>query len=482
MRLAPRSLFGRLVLVLLGGLVVAQLLSAAINYAERTQQLMHASGVQSAQRVADAAKLLDSLGAEERRRVAAILSVPPQIVTLDRAPAALDGEARDERLATFREAVRNALGDGREIRVSMREASAASQAAFESRRREMMATHGPMGGPGMGRPGMGGPGMGGPGMGGPGMMRGVFFLTQVRLSDGSWVTFDTLLPEDSAPPSWKLPVTLAILLAAVLAVSIVAVRWLTRPLKALATAAEELGRNIHRPPLPEIGPTEVRDAATAFNRMQARLARFIEERTRVLAAMSHDLKTPITRMRLRSDLLDDEALRAQFEKDLAEMEAMVTDTLAFMRGLESTEAPRPIDVMALLESLQADNEAMGREVRLEGRASAPVPGVAQLLRRCLSNLVDNAVIYGGHASIRVEEEPRELRIRVRDAGPGLPESELERVFEPFYRLEASRSRETGGTGLGLGIARNIARSHGGDVRLRNHPEGGLEAILTLPHA
>jgi signal transduction histidine kinase len=468
MRLLPRSLFGRLVLVLLGGLVVAQMLSAAINYAERTQQLMHASGAQSAQRVADAAKLLDSLDPGERRRVAAILSVPPQIVTLDRSPAAIEGETGNEpRLAIFREAVRSALGDGREIRVSMREASAVSQAAFEHRRREMLEMHGPMGGPGPR---------------GPMMMRGVFFLTQVRLSDGSWVTFDTLLPEDSAPASWKLPVTLAILLAMVLAVSIVAVRWLTRPLKALATAAEELGRNIHRPPLPEVGPTEVRDAATAFNRMQARLARFLDERSRVLAAMSHDLKTPITRMRLRSELLDDDALRAQFEKDLAEMEAMVTDTLAFMRGLESTEAPRPIDMMALLESLQDDNEVMGREVRIEGRATAPVPGVAQLLRRCLSNLVDNAVIYGQRALIRVEEEPVELHIRVRDAGPGLPEAELERVFEPFYRLEASRSRETGGTGLGLGIARNIARSHGGDVRLANHPEGGLEAILTLPRS
>jgi signal transduction histidine kinase len=456
--------------------VVAQLLSAAINYAERSEQLMHASGVRSAQRVADAAKLLDSLGMEERRRVAAILSVPPQLVTLDRAPAAPDeAGGADPRLPAFRDAVQSALGDGREIRVSVREGSAASYAQFERRRQEMQG----MGGRGMGGPGMG---MGGPGMGGPGMMRGVFFLTQVRLSDGIWVTFDTLLPQDTAAPSWKLPATLAVLLAAVLVVSIIAVRWLTRPLNLLATAAEELGRNIHRPPLPETGPTEVREAATAFNRMQARLARFIEERTRVLAAMSHDLKTPITRMRLRSELLDDESQRAQFEKDLGEMEAMVTDTLAFMRGLESSEPPRPIDVMALLESLQADNEAMGREVRIEGRTTAPVPGVAQLLKRCLSNLVDNAVIYGQRASIHVEESPGELRIRVRDAGPGLPQDQLEKVFEPFYRLEASRSRETGGTGLGLGIARNIARSHGGDVTLRNHPDGGLEAILVLPRA
>lgn len=467
MRLVPRSLFGRLVLVLLAGLVAAQLLSGAINYAERSHMLLQASGMQSAQRIAEVAKLLDSLSPPERARIVSILNVPPQVVTLEAGP--LPGDAAGEggaQLAMFSAALRRAMGDGRELRVSARKASAGWSAALERRHGEMMRN---APGPGMGS-----------GTRAPMMMGGMFFLTQVRLSDGTWVAFDTHLPEDAASLPGRLLLTLAILLATVLAVSVVAVRWLTRPLKALAAAADELGRDIHRPPLPESGPTEVRHAAQAFNRMQARLARFIEERTRMLAAMSHDLKTPITRMRLRADLLDDEELRSQFEKDLAEMAAMVTDTLAFMRGIESAEPRRPIDVMALLESLQADNEAMGREVAIEGSATGTVSGVPQLLRRCLANLIDNAVLYGKRATIRIEEGPTELAIRIRDAGPGLPQSELERVFEPFYRLEGSRSRETGGTGLGLGIARNVAQSHGGDVRLRNHPEGGLEAILTLP--
>jgi signal transduction histidine kinase len=214
--------------------------------------------------------------------------------------------------------------------------------------------------------------------------------------------------------------------------------------------------------------------------MQKRLVRFIDERTRLLAAMSHDLKTPLTRMRLRAEMLEDANLREKFETDLVEMEAMVTQTLEFMRGLSHREPAQLVDITGLLESLQADNEAMGRTVTIDGRASRPWRGSPQLLKRCLSNLIDNAVLYGKSAEIRVQAEPDRLTLRVHDRGPGIPENEIERVFEPFHRLEGSRSRETGGTGLGLSIARNIAQMHGGDVRLRNLEEGGLEAILTLP--
>lgn len=321
-------------------------------------------------------------------------------------------------------------------------------------------------------------------MGPPGMHRfppdGVSVLTQVRLQDGTWATFDTQLTPASASLPWRLLLTLVILLAAVLLLSYVAVRWVTRPLNVLATAADELGRDINRPRLPESGPLEVSRAARAFNTMQARLIQFIDERTRLLTAMSHDLKTPITRMRLRTELLDNANLREKFEKDLMEMESMVTQTLEFMRGLTHREPEQPVDVMGLLESLQADNETMGRTVTIDGRVMKPLMGEPQLLKRCISNLVDNATVYGQRAEIRVDENPSELTIRVRDHGPGIPNSELETVFEPFFRLEGSRSRETGGTGLGLSIARNIARAHGGDVQLRNHQDGGLEAILTLP--
>jgi signal transduction histidine kinase len=271
-----------------------------------------------------------------------------------------------------------------------------------------------------------------------------------------------------------------VLLAGVVLVSLLAVRWATRPLNTLADAAEELGRDIQRPPLPEAGPVEVRRAARAFNTMQSRLARFIGDRTRIFAAMSHDLKTPITRLRLRAELLDDPAVRAKFAADLAEMESMVGSTLDFLRGLESAEAARPIDMAALLESLQADFSEGGAKVSVEAPGLRPYPGRAQALKRCLANLVENAVKYGGAAKVTALDGSDRLEIRIRDEGPGIAQADLDRVFDPFYRVEASRNRETGGTGLGLTIARGIARGHGGDVVLRNHPDGGLEALLTLP--
>ena len=465
MRLMPRSLFGRLMLVLASGLIVTQLLSAAINLVERDSVLVRASGMQPAQRIADIVTLLDSLSPVERDRIIGILNVPPLAVSLDRTPPTEDSTATGgARAAIFSSVLRTALGDNRPIRVSM-SGTPPEWAHGAGRGRGQ----GPMGA--------------GP-MGGPGMHRfppeGISFLIQVRLQDGTWATFDTQVTQESASLPWRVLLTLATLLAAVLLLSYVAVRWITRPLQLLATAADELGRDINRPPLAEGGPAEVRRAAHAFNTMQTRLVHFIDERTRLLAAMSHDLKTPLTRMRLRAELLEDASLRQKFEADLLEMEAMVTQTLEFMRGLSSRDPTQLVDIMGLLESLQADNEAMGRTVIIDGRVTRPVRGAPQLLRRCLANLIDNAILYGKSAEIRVEDGAGQLSVHVRDRGPGIPEAMIEKVFEPFYRLEGSRSRETGGTGLGLSIARNIAQAHGGDVSLRNREGGGLEAILTLP--
>jgi signal transduction histidine kinase len=215
--------------------------------------------------------------------------------------------------------------------------------------------------------------------------------------------------------------------------------------------------------------------------MQSRLAGYVNDRTRILAAMSHDLKTPITRLRLRAELLEDGEARARFGKDLDDMEAMVRDTLEFLKGLESGEPVELVDVAALLESIKEDREELGGRVEIEGRAASHFPGRPRALKRCIANLVDNAVKYGKSAVIAVSDGDA-LELRIRDEGPGLPEAELEKVFDPFYRVEVSRSRETGGTGLGLTIARSIAEAHGGSLVLRNRSEGGLEAVLTLPRA
>jgi signal transduction histidine kinase len=466
-KLLPRSLFGRLVLILLGGLTFAQLATAYINFADRDQLLYRAGGMRLAQQIADIVKLLDSLPAGERHRVVAVFKVPPLAVSLDRPPLAPDAATAetDFQKSMFATMLHFALGDAAEVNVIRR------NRAPEGFR------------PPRDRPPPGPPMMQGPGWG-RGMSaqepKRTFFTVQVVLRDKTLATFDShLSPQASAMPL-RLALTLLILLGTVIVISLVAVRWVTQPLSTLATAAEKLGEDLNRPPLPETGPSEARRAARAFNTMQQRLSRFIADRTRIFTAMSHDLKTPITRLRLRTEMLDDEALRAKFAKDLQDMEAMVRQTLDFMRDASTQEAVQLVDAMALAESLQTDYQDTGSKVAIIGKIAQPYPGRPIALKRCLTNLLDNAIRYGGSAMIKLEDRIDGLTIRVLDDGPGIPEQELEQAFEPFFRAEASRNRATGGTGLGLGIARNIARAHGGDLVLHNRVEGGLEAELTLP--
>lgn len=463
MHVLPRSLFGRLMLVLLAGLLVAQLVSFAIHMHERGELLLQASGLQSAQRIAGIVKVLESLSPTERRKMVEILSAPPLIISLDRGPLARGDEDRERgtQAALFGAMLRRFLGEGWPVEVMISDSA------------PLTPLH------------MHGPGKGGMRMPFDSAMHfsaqpGFSFVSQVRLRDGTLITFDSRQPQETASWPYRLLLSLVVLLAAVILLSLVAVRWATRPLKALADAATELGRNINRPPLAETGPIEVTRAAQAFNTMQARLIAYIRERTSLLAAMSHDLKTPVTRLRLRAELLKDPELQAKFTRDLEEMESMVQGTLDFLRGFETGEPSRPMDMMALLESLQADMAEMGGQVRIEGASTKPYPGKPAALKRCLSNLLDNAIKYGKSAAIKVDDNDERLEICIQDEGPGILESELERVFEPFYRLEGSRSRETGGTGLGLAIARSIAESHGGRLTLANRVGGGLEAKLTLP--
>jgi len=462
----PRSLFGRLVVVLLGGLVVAQLAAAYINLAERDRLLYRAGGMQLAQRIADVARLLDSVAPQERRRIAAVFNAPPLAVSLDRPPLA-KGEPDDAQNSVFGSVLRFALGAEMPVRLMRRHGAFAP----------------PPGPPPRGLPMMGQSMMGRPMA--EHMMPGVppggaSYLVQVTLHDGTLVTFDSYLSPQEGSIPLRLGLSLLVLLGTVIALSLVAVRWVTGPLSALATAAEKLGRDIDRPPLAENGPLEVRRAASAFNLMQQRLSRFLADRARVLTAMSHDLKTPLTRLRLRMETVNDPVLRAKIERDLNEMQSMVTQTLDYMRDSSRSEAAQQVDLMALIETLQIDFRDTGHEVEIKGAVAQPYFGRPLALRRCLANLVENAIRYGGRAMIEVEDAPKEVVVRILDDGPGIPEQELERAFEPFYRGERSRSRETGGTGLGLGIARNIARAHGGDLVLKNRPTGGLEAMLTLP--
>ncbi len=413
-RLLPRTLFARMVLVLVGGLIAAQFLSLAVHWRERGEFMMRTAGMYSAERVAEIIKLLDATPAAERARIVGVISSPPFRIALAAADAGIESEPEMAGEAAQYEALlKEALGVAYPLKVSV----------IEARRR---------GAPGGGYGMMHGYGKRAddgatPGPGFAGGVRAftvLSFVVQTRLADGTAVTFDTRRPQDTTDWPYRLLISLGILLAVVCAVTLIAVRWVTRPLKTLAAAAEDLGNDINRPPLDESGPLEVGRAARAFNAMQTKLAALISDRTRIFSAMSHDLKTPITRLRLRTEMLDDTALREKFAQDLKEMEDMVGAALDFMRGLDRSEAAQAIDVTALIESIAADAREVGGAVSVEGAVHAPYTGHPQSLKRCLTNLVDNAVKYGESATITVEDNAQHLRICVRDEGVGIPEDEL----------------------------------------------------------
>lgn len=286
------------------------------------------------------------------------------------------------------------------------------------------------------------------------------------------------------PPAWGLLLDISVRLAALLLAAWVGARWLSDPVRRLADAARELGHNIHRAPMPEVGTLECREATRVLNQMQQHICAQLEQRDQFVAAVSHDLRTPLTRLALRVESLHDASERQRFGKDIAEMDTMIRATLDHLRGAADAEPWVALDLAALVDSLVQDQQDCGHDVAMEvpqGTAAlAPVRAQASALRRCLSNLLENAVRYGGGALIGLTEDAQGVCVAVSDRGPGIPEAELSSVLQPFYRVEASRNRNTGGVGLGLASASDIARQHGGSVVLRNRSGGGLRAQLRLP--
>ena len=304
--------------------------------------------------------------------------------------------------------------------------------------------------------------------------------TNVQGKGDSWLNAAMVLPPVQPVLG---PAPLVSLIVAAIAISLVAalsLRRLIRPLDALAVAADAVGRGEPARLEAARGPVEIRRTASAFNEMQARIARSMADRTRLLAAISHDLRTPITTLRLRAELVEDDELREKILATLDEMQALTEAGLLLARDTAAEEPSRSIDLVALVESVVADLVDQGHDVRLEAGPAATLRCRKLALTRAIRNVVENAVRYGGNATIQITPVPGSLDILIEDDGPGLPQSALEQVFEPFFRLEASRSRETGGSGLGLAIARSIIREHGGDVTLANRSEGGLRATIQLP--
>lgn len=301
----------------------------------------------------------------------------------------------------------------------------------------------------------------------------------LRLDQGSWLNIAYAKP-------WKERfwtshavstfLTTAIVLSTIL---VIAVRGITRPLRRMAAAAEALGRGETVTPLPETGPRDIRHTAQAFNRMQDRLQRFIADRTRMLAAIGHDLRTPITSLRLRAEFVNDDEVREKMLGTIDEMQKMTEATLSFARDESAAEETRSVDLTALIQSLSDDLADMGQDVTFDNGLKVSYRCRPDALRRALRNLIENATRYGKRARIGMAQHADGIDIVIEDDGPGIPAGLTEQVFTPFFRIEDSRNQETGGVGLGLSIARNIVRNHGGDIRLVNR-EGGLQAIVTLP--
>lgn len=437
MRLIPDSLFGRLALILIAGLLAAQAASLLIHSDEREALLSQFGFERDLARIADAVETLERADPAAREAaVRALRNSGIEVALLHQGPSG-EGWAPPP----LREALVARLGPQREWQMARPPGS----------HRGMGMMHGPL-------------------------------AIDVALAGGGWARF-ALAPQPMhrTRPSGALVTSITLTLITVLVVSLLAVRWATRPLRTLAQAADSLGADLERAPLAEEGPQEARAAAAAFNRMQARLQRLIAERTRALSAMSHDLRTPLTRLRLRSEMLEDDNVRMRILGDLDEMQRLVEGTLNYLRGLKDNEPLRLLDVNALVSSLAEDFVAAGHPpVEVAGSATAPLPARASALRRALGNLLDNAFKYAGAASVRIDDSPAMLRLCVEDRGPGIPESALGDVLEPFRRLDEARTLEDGGVGLGLTIASDIAALHGGRLVLANRTGGGLSAVLELP--
>jgi signal transduction histidine kinase len=305
-------------------------------------------------------------------------------------------------------------------------------------------------------------------------------LISMRLADQSWVNVSLVAWNPRVAAGHGTFLSTSLMAVGAIIVSILLVRWLTRPLTAFAAASKDLYRSKTTVLIPERGPYEVRDLAIAFNDMQRRIARLIDDRTQALAAVSHDLKTPITRLRFRIEDVPEGEARVAIAADLDEMEKMLDQTLAYLRGDRAEEEVKTVDLVAMLETIVDDAVDRGQPVTLEGASEAALPGRRLALKRAFGNLVENALKYGEAAKIDVSDEARDVIVTIQDRGPGIPPEDVERALAPFVRLEPSRNQETGGFGLGLTIAQAIFEGHGGRLAFANRPEGGLSVSVTLP--
>lgn len=429
-RLWPRSLFGRVALILFVGLAAAHGLTFWLVMQERSQTSWLMMMSYLAKDIATSVAILDRIPAGERAAWLDRLERRNYSYAIGARPG--DAPADDATARQVAHAVAGALGPGYTVKATQ-------------------ATDG-----------------------------GALLRLHLALSDRTPLTITLSAPAMAISP-WVV-VVLALQLALLAAATWYAVRVATRPLAQLARASDRLGPALQGPPVPEDGPREVARAATAFNAMQRRIAEHLGERMRILAAVSHDLQTPITRMRLRADLLDSAELRDKLNADLDIMQTLVREGIAYARSNHGEIEPLcRVDLNALLDSLACDYRDAGETIHVRGRIDHPVVTRPNAVRRIVTNLLDNALKFARDVEVHVEPAARDaISVTVCDRGPGIDPTELEAVLQPFHRLDRSRNRETGGTGLGLAIASQLALTLGGRLTLANRSGGGLAACLSLP--
>ncbi|MFW6024415.1 MAG: ATP-binding protein [Dichotomicrobium sp.] len=481
MRLAallPTSFRGRLLLLVLGALLTAQAVSLGLLLNERRLAVRAVLGGETLGRVANILRLIESAPPAMRTTVLGAAASPLTRLAIGDSPLAQPppDPGPPARLA---DRLAGMLGPEAGRAIGVRFLDAAEDTPFAGPawwnapgrdRSEMHGMHEMHERMRAMRDGW---------RGGQGRSRGL--AISVRLQNGGWLNVETRLSRPPLQFAW--PALVATALGALLVTVVVwlSVRGLARPIRALAQGAERVGRGEMGQSIPSDGPDEIRRATEAFNRMQARLGRLLDERTRMVAALGHDLRSPLAAMRVRLEMIEDGEDRDRLIRLVEEMERMSEATLAYGRGVAGDEPPALREISALVAEalaeggLEAARVIGGEAIRVSVRPTA--------MKRALRNLVDNALTYGGDAEIAWRETSGDgVVLTVEDHGPGLPEEQLEAAFDPFFRFEDSRSRETGGAGLGLAIARDIVQSHGGTLTLTNRPEGGLRATLTLPCA
>ena len=455
-RLLPRTLFGQTLLILLTGLVVSHLIGAWIYAGDREAAVRAVGGLAVAQRIANVTRLIEDAPADWRERIVAASSDPTFRISLSSdPPTSLSGIASDPVARSIAEFLIGEVGSDRQLRVAASEASASPMTMGADHPMQMGSMMHDMG-----------------------TTRDL--RVAIALPSGKWLVFATAVLAAGPRVSWQFVVSMLFMAAVVLGVSIWVVRRVTAPLTVLGAAAERLGRNLDAPPLEPIGTAEMRQATRVFNEMQQRLRRLIENRTLMLAAISHDLRTPLTLLRLRAENAAKDEDREKMVATIAQMDAMIDASLNLARSEATSEPRRSVDIAALLSSIADDMADAGRAVTMAPSGELVYECQPEALRRAITNLLDNAIKYGKRARLSVEATPASIEIVVEDEGPGIPQEELGRVVQPFYRLENSRSPETGGVGLGLAITRSVAEAHGGSLVLSNRPEGGLHASIALP--